>query len=633
MVQEMKMLRDLTAPIESNPVTITPTRLEQDTSPAPLQREPVVNDFAITAATKNGSGSQTSNAVLLRALFKMGIPVSGKNLFPSNIQGRPTWYTIRLSKDGYIARRETTEIMIVLNPDTVLEDHQNTAPGGVFMYADDIKLPVRRSDLHYYAIPVREMARAHEADPKLRTYVGNMVYVGAIAQLLGIELSEIEAALMFHFKGKAKPVESNMRVVRAAAAWAAENLVKTDPYRVERMDKTRGQIMIDGNTAAALGAIYGGLGFAAWYPITPATSLADALNEYLPRLRMDPETKAPTYAVVQAEDELAALGMVLGAGWAGARAMTSTSGPGISLMAEFSGLGYFAEIPAVIWDVQRMGPATGLPTRVSQGDIIAAYWLGHGDTKHPVLLPGSVYECFEFGWRAFDLAERLQTPVFVLSDLDLGMNQWMSKPFDYPEEPMDRGKVLTAEQVNAARGFARYKDVDGDGIGWRTLPGNDSPFAAYFTRGSGHNERAMLSERADDWENNMDRLARKFETARRLMPPPVVDLVEGAEIGIIGFGSTDPAIQEGRALLEAKGIHTSYLRLRALPMNDDVTMFLAAHKRIYVVELNSDAQLCQLVRLHSPKDAEKVYPANHNDGLPLTAHWVSEEILYQETRH
>jgi 2-oxoglutarate ferredoxin oxidoreductase subunit alpha len=605
----------------------------QEVSPAIVKKEPIVNDFSITAATKNGSGSQTSNAVLLRALFKMGIPVSGKNLFPSNIQGRPTWYTIRLSKDGYTARRETTEVMIVLNPDTVLEDHQNTAPGGVFMYADDIALPVRRSDLHYYPIPVKELSRAHEADPKLRTYVANMVYVGAIAHLLGIDLSEIEAALMFHFKGKAKPVESNMRVVRAAAAWSAEHLVKTDPYRVERMDKTRGLIMVDGNTAAALGAIYGGVSFAAWYPITPATSLADALGEYLPKLRIDPETGTPTYAVIQAEDELAALGMVLGAGWAGARAMTSTSGPGISLMAEFTGLGYFAEIPAVIWDVQRVGPATGLPTRVSQGDIIAAHWLGHGDTKHPVLLPGSVYECFEFGWRAFDLAERLQTPVFVLSDLDLGMNQWMSQPFDYPEEPMDRGKVLTAEQVNAARGFARYKDVDGDGIGWRTLIGTDSPFAAYFTRGSGHNERAMLSERAEDWENNMDRLARKFETARRLMPRPVVALDEEAEVGIISFGSNDPAIQEARAALAARGIRTSYLRLRALPMNDDVTMFLAGHRRIYVVEMNSDAQMCQLVRLHSPKDATKVRPANHSDGLPLTAEWVYQEILYQETRH
>jgi 2-oxoglutarate ferredoxin oxidoreductase subunit alpha len=460
-----------------------------------------------------------------------------------------------------------------------------------------------------------------------------MVYVGALAHLIGIDLKEIESALMFHFRGKQKPVDSNMKVVRAAVGWAAEHLTKADPFRVERMEKTSGMIMIDGNTAGGLGAIYGGVSFVAWYPITPATSVADALNDYLPRLRVDPETKTPTYAVVQAEDELAALGMVVGAGWAGARAMTSTSGPGISLMAEFSGLAYFAEVPAVIWDVQRMGPATGLPTRVSQGDIIAAHLLGHGDTKHVVLLPGSVYECFEFGWRAFDLAERLQTPVFVLSDLDIGMNQWMSKPFNYPEEPMDRGKVLTAEQVNTARGFARYKDVDGDGIGWRTLPGNDSPLAAYFTRGSGHNERAALSERAEDWEKNMERLTRKFETARKIVPAPVVDIVEGAEIGIIAFGSTDPAVQEARAELAADGVATSYLRLRALPMGEDVKMFLAAHKRVYVVELNTDAQLAQLVRLHSPEDAVKVRAANHNDGLPLTAHWVTAEIAYQESKH
>jgi 2-oxoglutarate ferredoxin oxidoreductase subunit alpha len=325
--------------------------------------------------------------------------------------------------------------------------------------------------------------------------------------------------------------------------------------------------------------------------------------------------------------------MVLGAGWAGARSMTSTSGPGISLMAEFSGLGYFAEIPAVVWDVQRMGPATGLPTRVSQGDLIAAYWLGHGDTKHPVLLPGSVYECFEFGWRAFDIAERLQTPVFVLSDLDIGMNQWMSKPFEYPEEPMDRGKVLSTEKLNELKAsWGRYKDMDGDGIGWRTLPGTQHPQAAYFTRGSGHNDRAQLSERSEDWENNMERLARKFETARHIVPAPIIDMVEGAEVGIIGFGSTDFAIQEARAQLEQQGVKTSYLRLRALPMNEDVTLFLASHKRTYVIELNSDAQLCQLVRMHSPKDADKVRKCNHNDGLPLTAHWITGEIGYLESR-
>jgi 2-oxoglutarate ferredoxin oxidoreductase subunit alpha len=618
------MLKDFAAPTDPNEINVSQQAQAQE------KREPVINDFSITAATKNGSGSQTANGALLRALFKMGIPVSGKNLFPSNIQGRPTWYTIRLSNDGYVARRDTTEIMIAINPDSALEDHQNVAPGGVFLYADDIKISTMRMDIHYYAIPVKEMAKAHETDPKLRTYIANMVYVGALAWLLGIDVGELESALMFHFRGKQKPVESNMKVIRAAIGWAAENLTKTDPFRVERTNKTDHLIMIDGNTAGALGAIYGGVSFVAWYPITPATSLADALGEYLPKLRIDPETKQPTYAVVQAEDELAALGMVVGAGWAGARAMTSTSGPGISLMAEFAGFAYFTEIPAVIWDVQRMGPATGLPTRVSQADALKAYYLGHGDTKHVVLLPGSVYECFKFGWRAFDLAERLQTAIFVLSDLDLGMNQWMSEPFDYPEEPMDRGKVLTAEEVNAAKGFARYKDVDGDGIGWRTLPGNESSLAAYFTRGSGHNERANLSERSEDWENNMARLTRKFETARKLVPAPVMDLVEGAEVGIVAFGSTDPAIQEAREQLKHLGIPTSYLRLRALPLDEDVKIFLASHRRIYVVEMSTDAHLAQLLMIHSPEDATKVKAANKCDGLPLTAHWISADIEFQE---
>jgi 2-oxoglutarate ferredoxin oxidoreductase subunit alpha len=586
----------------------------------------IVNDFSITAATKNGSGSATSNLALLRALFKMGIPVSGKNLFPSNIQGRPTWYTIRTSKDGYLARRDRSEIVIAMNNDTALEDHQSVAPGGAFIIEESIKVPLDRTDISYYVIPAKKLAAEHERDPKLKTYSANMVYVGVLMWLLGIEEREMESALMFHFKGKQKPVDSNMAIIRKSIEWAQANLKKTDPYRVERMDKTGGLIMIDGNTSGALGAIYGGVSFVAWYPITPATSLADGLGDYLPRLRIDPETKEPTFAIVQSEDELAALGMVLGAGWAGARAMTSTSGPGISLMAEFTGLGYFAEIPAVIWDVQRMGPATGLPTRVSQGDLKSAYWLGHGDTKHVVLLPGEPNEAFEFGWKAFDLAERLQTPIFVLSDLDIGMNQWMTKPFVYPDVDMDRGKILTAEQVNAAKGFARYKDVDGDGIGWRTLPGTDHPLASYFTRGSGHNEKAQLSERSEDWENNMDRLARKFETARSLVPAPEVDLVEGAEIGVIAFGSTTPAVLEARDMLAAKGIKTSFLRLRALPVNHVVTDFISKHTRTMVVEMNSDAQLLQLLRMHAPELATRLVAANKNDGLPLTATWVAAAI-------
>ncbi len=597
---------------------------------APTTSGPTTNAFVISVATKNGSGSQTANTTLLRALFKMGIPVSGKNLFPSNIQGQPTWYTIRLSFDGFVARRPHAEIVVAMNLATAVEDLQSVETGGVFMYADDLKIPLTRTDVSYYPIPVKKISAEHEPDARLRAYVANMVYVGALAQLLSIDIAEIEAALMFHFKGKRKAVDVNMRVVRASAEWAATNLTKTDPFRVERMDKTNGLIMIDGNTAGALGAIYGGVTFVGWYPITPATSLADALNEYLPQLRLDPETKTPTYSVLQAEDELAALGMVLGAGWAGARSMTSTSGPGISLMAEFAGLGYYAEIPAVIWDIQRMGPSTGLPTRVSQGDIIASYWLGHGDSKNVCLLPGSVYECFEFGWRAFDLAERLQTPVFVLSDLDIGMNQWMSKPFDYPDQALDRGKVLDAEALDKLGSFARYKDVDGDGIGWRTLPGTDHPLAAYFTRGTGHTERATYSERPADWVNNMARLGRKFETARKIVPQPIEARVPGAEIAIISYGSADPAVVETRARLERDGIKVSYLRLRALPIADSVKDFIAAHQRVYVVELNTDAQMLQLLRLHTPEHAARLIACNWGDGLPLTARWITNAIKTQE---
>jgi 2-oxoglutarate ferredoxin oxidoreductase subunit alpha len=598
------------------------------------ERAPVVNNFCISVATKNGSGSQTANTTLLRALFKMGIPVSGKNVFPSNIQGMPTWYTIRVSKDSYIGRRPNAEIVVAMNPATALEDLQTAEPGGIFMIADDIKIPLNRTDLSYYLIPARKLATENETEPKLRAYVANMVYVGALAQLLGINLDDIEAALMYHFRGKRKPVESNMKVVRLAAEWTATNVKKTDPFRVEKMNKTDGMMMIDGNTAAALGAIYGGVTFAAWYPITPATSVADALNEYLPRLRIDPETKTPTYSIIQAEDELAALGMVIGAGWAGARAMTSTSGPGISLMAEFTGYGYFAEVPAVIWDIQRMGPSTGMPTRVSQGDLLPTYWLGHGDSKHPCLLPGSVYECFEFGWVALDLAERLQTPVFVLSDLDLGMNQWMTKPFDYPDRPLDRGKVLSVADLNrlGVGGFKRYKDTDGDGIAWRTLPGTEHPFASYFTRGTGHNDEARLSERPEDWENNMARLARKFETARTLVPKPVEDRVEGAEVGIIGYGSTDPSIVEARQMLQDKGLKTSYMRVRALPLTDEVTQFIHAYKRVYVVEMNTDGQMFQLLRLHVPESAMSIRACNHSDGMPLTAKWISTAILEKEKK-
>ncbi len=592
----------------------------------------IVNDFAIEIATVNGSGSQTANGLLARALFKMGIPVTSKNLFPSNISGLPTWYTIRLSKDGYIARRDTSEISVAFNPATAQDDYARVPAGGVCFHPEDLKLLNPREDVTTIALPVKEMMKQANVDPKLRDHVANMVYVGAVAHVLGIELDELQSGLVYHFKGKMKAVEMNMNVVRMTIDWAKENLGDV-PYRVERMNGTEGLLMIDGNTAGALGSIFGGVTVGAWYPITPSTSLFDALGEYLPQLRPPAEDGTKQFAIVQAEDELAAIGMVLGAGWAGARAMTSTSGPGISLMTEFAGYGYFAEIPGVIWDIQRVGPSTGLPTRTSQGDIISTYFLGHGDTRHVILLPGSVAECFEFGWRAFDLAERLQTPIFVLSDLDLGMNNWMTKPFEYPDKPMDRGKVLSEEDLKGLNGvWARYEDVDGDGITYRTLPGNKHPSAAYFTRGTGHTAKAVYSERPDDWEQNLARLEKKHETARTYVPKPVVDTREGTEVGIIAFGSTDGAIQEARDILRKGGLETSYIRLRALPLESTLTDFINAHKRLYVVELNVEGQMRSLVRLHAPERAGDIRSMACLDGLPMTAKQVTNYILQQEQK-
>jgi 2-oxoglutarate ferredoxin oxidoreductase subunit alpha len=593
------------------------------------ERPAIVNDFSIVVATANGTGSQTSNLALLRALFKMGIPVNGKNIFPSNIQGLPTWYHIRLSHEGYVARRHTSEVLVAFNDATVHEDIETLPPGGVCIHNDDWRSLPQRDDITYYGIPVKRFVRETELRGKLRDYIANMVYVGALAQLLGIPLEKLDEALDFHFNGRRKLVDTNMAVVRAAHEWTAGNIAKIDPYRVEPMQATEGLIMITGNEAAALGSVFGGVTVAAWYPITPSTSLVDALNGYLPKLRRDPKTGKATYAVIQAEDELAAIGMVLGAGWAGARALTATSGPGISLMAEFAGLGYFAEVPAVIWDIQRVGPSTGLPTRTSQGDVTFAYYLGHGDTKNVLLFPATVQECFDFGTTAFNLAEELQTPVFVLSDLDLGMNNWMSEPFEYPTEPIRRGKVLTAAEV-AEKGFARYQDIDGDGVGYRTLPGNEHPLGAWFARGTGHNEQAVYSEKPEDWEQNMLRLQRKFETARKLAPGPVIDEVEGARVGIIAFGTTQFAIDEARDRLAARGLKSSFMRLRALPINDEVKDFIARYDRLYVIELNRDGQLHAILQTEGPQMATKLVSLAHLDGMPLTAHWVVESIDEQE---
>ena len=591
----------------------------------------VVNDFSIHVATANGSGSQSSNTILMRAIFQMGIPVSGKNLFPSNIQGLPTWFTIRASKEGFIARRRDVGVLICMNPETVHEDIRTVHPGAAVIYEETLNLKSLRDDVHFYPVPFSKLVLDLVHDGKLRRLAVNMIYVGVAAWLLSIDMDEIHKALVKQFKGKAKAVEINRNAIQGGYDWAVKNLAKTDPYRVERMDKTAGKIIIDGNAAAAIGCMMAGANVLAWYPITPSSSLAEAFIEYCRRFRKDPVSGKPSFAIVQAEDELAAAGMVMGAGWAGARAMTTTSGPGISLMSEFVGLGYYAEVPAVIVDVQRVGPSTGLPTRTMQGDILSTYFLSHGDAQHILLIPGSVAECYTLAQEAFDLAERFQTPVFLMTDLDLGMNNWMADPFPYPTKGIDRGKlILTAAELEAHvrkfKEFARYRDVDGDGIPYRTLPGEiDNPAAAYFTRGSGHGERATYTERPDDYKKNMDRLARKFETARRAVPKPVVE-GSGSRIGVVAYGSSDFAVQEARHLLASRGVVTDSLRLRALPLAEEVREFVAAHDRAYIVDQNRDRQMYDILRLELEGLGAKLRSIRHYDGFPLDAETVVEGI-------
>ena len=607
--------------------------INAQTQPKLDTREPVINDFAFSVATKNGSGSQTSNNVLVKALFQMGIPVNGKNLFPSNIKGLPTWYTIRASKDGYTARKALTEIVVAYNNSTATEDVANLPPGGVCITTDKIAKVIRqREDISYYEIPVAKLMRQTEIPSAFRKLVENMTYVGAVAQLFDIPLDLIYEVLLANFKGREKPALMNHDVVKLAYDWTADNLAKTDPYRFELMDGTEGKIMMTGNDAGALGAVFGGVNVVAWYPITPSTSFVDGLIGFR-GLRQN-EGGENTIAIVQAEDELAAAGIVVGAGWAGGRSLTSTSGPGISLMAEFAGLAYFAEIPAVFWNITRMGPSTGLPTRTSQGDLLFTHFLGHGDSRQICLLPGNLKEAFEFGWKSFDISESLQSPVFVVSDLDLGMNNWLSDPFDYPDQPITRGKVLDARAlqdfIDEHGKWGRYMDVDGDGIAYRTLPGTDHRFAAYFTRGTGHDEMAVYSERSDDWVENMTRLRLKMDTAREMLPQPIIDDSSDADIGIITFGTNEDAIREARDWLANDGIKTNYLRVLALPLASAVTDFIDAHKSIFVVENNFDGQLTQLIRLEHPENISHVRSLALGDGLPMTPDWIYDSLKEQE---
>jgi 2-oxoglutarate ferredoxin oxidoreductase subunit alpha len=594
-------------------------------------RERVINDFSINVATVNGSGSQSANSVLLKSIFGMGVPVSGKNLFPSNIAGLPTWYTIRASKDGYVARKRNADVLVALNADTAREDCLALPPGGVAIYEEKLNLKQYRDDVIFYPVPLDKITAEICSEAKLRKLVRNMVYVGAVAQLLRIDLGVVEKGLQKQFAKKVKVFELNFGAVKAGFDYAQENLPKQDPYFIERSNQTAGKIIVDGNAATGMGAVFAGVTVVAWYPITPSTSVVEATTDLLKKFRVTPGGKA-TYAVVQAEDELAAIGMVLGAGWAGARSMTATSGPGISLMAEFAGLGYYAEIPGVIFDVQRTGPSTGMPTRTAQADLLSVAFLSHGDTKHIVLLPGNVKECFELAYAAFDLAERLQTPVFVLTDLDLGMNNWMSEVFEYPAKPLDRGKVLTAEDLDRLGGFARYRDVDGDAIGWRTLPGTRHPKAAYFTRGSGHNDAAGYTEKPDEYQEVMERLSRKFENARKLVPGPVTVKDGTSKIGVLAYGTTDFAMRESLDQIKNKyKQNVDYMRIRAYPFAHEIHDFVASHERVYVVEQNRDAQMASLLKLDLPADqVVKLRSILHYSGLPLDAQTITEEFATME---
>lgn len=589
-------------------------------------------DLNLVASTVNGSGSQSANLVLTRAVFAMGIPVAPKNLFPSNIEGLPTWFCLRANSAGYRSGRRRADLMVSLNRGTYQADVARIEPGGVLVFEEAFGPPqLAEGPLpHLYPVPFGKLAKESIPNPDLRKYLTNMIYVGTVAEILGIPEKALEQALAQQFKSKPRAIQANRDAISLGRDYFRTKLTKTDKLALLPLDRTSGQLLLEGNQAAALGALMGGCTVLAWYPITPSSSLAEHLISLADRYRTDPDTGERRMATVQAEDELAAAGMVLGAGWAGARAMTTTSGPGISLMAEFIGLGYYAEIPGVFVDVQRVGPSTGLPTRTMQGDLSFAYNLSHGDTRHPLLLPGTVGECYQFLQDAFDLADRLQTPIFVLSDLDLGMNLWMSEPLPYPEGKFDRGKVLHKQDLDRMQRFERYRDVDGDAITWRTLPGTEHPLAAYFTRGSGHDEAAHYTESEEAYTRVMDRLVRKLETGRGLLPAPVLEET-GGEIGIIAYGSSHHAVVEARVLLAEERIETDYLRIRALPAADAVSEFVARHARVYVVDQNRDGQMEQILQVEvGPELAAQLRSVRHYDGLPLFAADLVAAIRGQE---
>ena len=584
----------------------------------------IVNDFTINIATANGTGSQSANLILLQSLFDMGVPVSGKNLFPSNISGLPTWYIVRLSDEGYQAPGDRTHIQVLVNKATWVEDLAALEPGSVVVWNVDSKMPMDREDVVSYPVPMTKLART--LSPKLAKLVTNIVYVGVLAELLGITDEALHKAVAGQFKGKASAIELNTTALELGRNYAKEHFTKTDPYVVESRAIEQQRFFMEGNEAVALGCIFGGVQLLAWYPITPSSSLAEGIIGWLPRLRTNDEGES-TCAVIQAEDELAAAGMVLGAGWAGGRGMTATSGPGISLMQEFIGLAYFAEIPSVFWDVNRVGPSTGLPTRTQQSDLAMLYEGSHGDTQHIVIIPGTVEECFEFGWKAFDISERYQTPVFGLSDLDLGMNRWACEGFTYPDTPMDRGKTIREQDVfEAMENFGRYRDVDGDGIPYRTLPG--SGMAPILYRGTGHNPDGVYSEKPDDYFALMKRLKDKINGARDDLPEPLLrEEIEG-DVGVIYYGSMENTIQEIDDILEETGLKVSQCRVRSLPLHSEVEAFIRRHRMTIVLEINRDGQLWGILRRELPNDiVGNVHSVAYSDGMPPRARIYAEKIL------
>jgi 2-oxoglutarate ferredoxin oxidoreductase subunit alpha len=594
---------------------------------------PLINDLNICVATENGSGSASSNNILFKAIFKMGIPCSSKNMFPSNIQGLPTWYQIRASADGYLSRKDVIDVMVMFNDVTAAKDIHRVRDGGLILYDDSTPLPanLKREGVQYIGFPANKLvAKLVPASP-LRAKQRNMVYVGALAHLFGIDMSVIKAVLEDTFGKKPAVIESNLICIDAGYQYCKEHNFKQNIARLESIPNgNKGKIITEGNTAAALGAIYGGASVICWYPITPSSSLAESLEYYLPRLRK-PKDGKKTYAIVQAEDEIASAGMVVGAGWAGARAMTSTSGPGVSLMNETIGLAYYAEIPCVFFIVQRGGPSTGLPTRTQQADISLMYNASHGDTRHMILIPHDVNSCFDFARRSFDYADRFQTPVFVAMDLDLGMNLWSSEPLKLNQEPFDLGKRLTAQDLEewtkAGKKFRRYFDQDGDGIPYRTVPGNQNRMASYFTRGSGHDADARYSEDEHDYKYILDRLRKKFETARKFVPKPIVEKERGVKTGIICYGSSYEPVREARDRLKARGLKTNHMLIRALPLTSEVRDFLAEHDTVYLVEQNRDAQMAAIIKDEHPEFGTKIVSVLIYNGLPATPLEVVNQIF------